>query len=279
MKCRECFKELNEMTLYCDRCGAQLSEEKISLTFKDIQKHILPIVIETSLSINQLDEIRIAYFLSNIRKDFRGFKKRYIEQYIDYVLLRTYYEKNKVLLTTEDFDKERALDLLLTFDKRKPQPLVFDILKEEYGDDYENKVIPKVIIDQVERIYDTKFNIKILSPSRFIFKTTFTILLGFIKILLIIGATGCIAYFALPIVSIDFDLLHYVTSNTYIILGIGVISLITGYLSSKMKRLYYPFEDIINQNKEFKKHLKVVVKNRIKNVRYRIKKTKNKKSK
>jgi hypothetical protein len=277
MKCRECLKNLNEMTLYCDRCGAQLSEEKMPLKFEIIEKNVLPIAIETAFSKNQLHEIKIAYFLSNIRKDFRGFKKRYIEQYIDYVLLRTYYEKNKVLLTTEDFDKKRALDLLITFDTKKPQPLVFEILKEEYGDDYENKIIPKVITDQVGKIYDTEFNLKMLSPSRFLTKIGFTVLQGVIKIAIILGVIGAIAYIGIPMVITDFDIIDFITTNTYIIIGLAAIVLFLGYVTSKKKRLYYPFEDVINQNKEFKKHLKLVVKKRIKNIKFRIRKDKNKK--
>lgn len=260
------------MTLYCDRCGAQLSKEKMKLNFMIIEKNVVPLTIESDFKIDQIDEIKKAYFLSNIKKDFKGFKRRYIDQYIDYVLLRVYYEKNKVLLTTNDYDKQRALALFETFENRKPDPLVLEILQEEYGEDYENKVIPKSIVDRIEHIYCTNFNLRILSPSRFLTRILMTTIGGVIKMALILGVLGAILYVGLPTVIPGFDLIQTITTYTYSYAIIGVVLLVLGYFTSKGQRVYYPFEDIINSNSVFKKHIKTNMKKRSKTLRYRIKK-------
>ncbi len=272
MKCNECFKELNEMTLYCDRCGAQVSKEKIKLNFAVIEKTVIPLQIESEYKIDQVEEIKKAYFLSNIKSDFKGFKRRYIEQYIDYVLLRVYYEKNKVLLTTNDYDKERALALLETFENRKPHPIVLEILKEEYGDDYENKVIPKSITDKIESIYCTNFSLRLLSPSRFLTRILITTFFGVIKMAVVLGLVGAMLYIGLPMIMPGFDLLSILQGNQYVYLIIGCILLILGYISSRKERFYYPFEDIVNSNSTFKRHIKNTIKKRSKTLRYRIKK-------
>ncbi|AIO18094.1 hypothetical protein KQ51_00191 [Candidatus Izimaplasma bacterium HR1] len=272
MKCKECLKELNEMTLYCDRCGAQVSKDKMKLSFKEIEKYVLPLNIESDYKKDHTAEIKKAYFLSNIRKDFRGFKKRYFDQYIDYVLLRTYYQKNNVLLTTLEFDKYKALALLETFENRRPDPLAFEILKEEYGEDYENKVIPNSITEKIENVYCGNFNLKMLSPGRFFMKTLVTVISSTIKVGIIAGLVAAILYFALPMVLPDTDLLEMANSFSYTWFIVGFILLVLGYFSSKKKREFYPFEDIINSNSEFKKHIKSDMRKRIKTLRFRIRK-------
>lgn len=266
MKCNECLKELNEMTLYCDRCGAQLSKEKINLNFEVIEKQVLPLGLETYFTKNQTEEIKTAFFLSNIKNDFKGFKRRYIDQYIDYVLLRTYYEKNKFILTSKEYDLEKALGLLTTFEKHKPTQIAKEILEEEYGDDYENKVIPKTITDQVERIYCVNYNLRLLSPVRFLSRIIFTTLIGSIRMAIPVGAIFAGAYILLP------DLVEPNMSNPILFATLGGILLVLGYLSSRKNRKYYPFEDIIKRNSEFNKHVKTEMKKRIKTIKYRIKK-------
>ena len=61
MKCSECLKELNEMTLYCDRCGAQVSKEKARLSFGEIEKNVVGLNIESDYKKDHEDEIKKAY--------------------------------------------------------------------------------------------------------------------------------------------------------------------------------------------------------------------------
>lgn len=272
MKCNECFKELNDMTLYCDRCGAQLSEEKTPLTFDKILDNVLPISIESSLQPDHVEEIKTAYFLSNIRTDFRGFKKKYIDQYIDYVLLRTYYEKNKVLLTTRDFDKEKALHLLLALESKKLTSEAQMILLEEYAEDYENKIIPKSLTDQIIGVYCTNFNLKMLNPTRFFTKSLGTVLGGVIKVAIILGIVGAIAFFGLQYFAPSIDLLDIVNSFAYSYIILGGVLLILGTIISRKKREFYPLEDIVSHNQVFKKHIKNDMKKRIKTLKFRMKK-------
>lgn len=278
MKCKECYKELNEMTLYCDRCGAQVANEKVKLSFAIIEKNVVPLSIESDFDSNLIAEIKKAYFLSNIRKDYKGFRRRYIEQYIDYVLLRAYYEKNKVLLTSNEFAKEKALALLESFEQRKMNTTVLEILKEEYVEDYESKVIPRSITDKIENVYCTNFNLRLLNPSRFALKIIVTTFGGIIKMMILFGIIGALLYFGLPMIVPGFDLLSYVTNSSYSFIIIGVVVLL-GYFTSKKNRLYYPFEDIIDSNSGFKRHIKTDVKKRIKTLRFRIKKESKSKSK
>lgn len=279
MKCNECLKELNEMTLYCDRCGAQVGKEKMKLNFKEIEKNVVPINIESTYKLDQIIEIKKAYFLSNIRKDFKGYKRRYIEQYIDYVLLRAYYEKNKVLLTTSDFDKQKALAVLETFENRKPNSLIKEILKEEYVEDYENKVIPRSITEKIENVYCTNFNLRVLSPSRFATKIIFTTIGGIIRMAILFGILGVLLYLGLPMFIPGYDLLNLITTTPISYVVIGFVLLVLGYITSRKKRLYYPFEDIINSNSVFKRHIKTEIKKRSKTLRFRIKKEEKSKSK
>ena len=272
MKCNECAKELNEMTLYCDRCGAQVAEEKMKLSFKEIEKCILPLNIESVYKKDHVQDIKKAYFLSNIRSDFRGFKKRYIDQYIDFVLLRTYYEKNKVLLTTLEFDKYKAVALLEAFEYRKLSPLTIELLKEEYGEEYENKIIPKSITDNIEHVYVSNFNLKLLSPSRFFLKSLITVIKGAVKMGVLTALISVVLYFVVPMFLPEIDLLEIATSFPYTWYIIGLLLIVLGFITSRKKREYYPFEDIINSNNEFKKHIKTDMKKRIKTLRFRIRK-------
>ena len=275
MQCNECLKELNEMTIYCDRCGAQLSKEKMPLSFEIIEKNVLPIHLETPYGRSQMTEIKNAYFLSNIRKDFRGFKRKYIDQYIDYVLLKIYYLKNKAILTTNDYDPQKAIQLLHAFESKKISKEVYEILKEEYGDDYENRVIPKSITERVEKVYLHEYNISNLSGAKFAVRTIISTLIGAFKAAIILGAIGAILYFVLLQTS-ALNLLDIVLSTPIAMIGTGVLVLIVGYLLSLKKREFYPLEHIINSNAEFKRHIKVEMKKRMKTLRYRMKKNSNK---
>lgn len=272
MKCSECLKELNEMTLYCDRCGAQVAKEKMKLSFEDVERNVVPLTIESTFKLDQVDEIKKAYFLSNIKQDFKGYKRRYINQYIDYVLLRVYYEKNKVLLTTSEFDIKKALAILETFELRKPTSTVFEILKEEYGEDYEIKVIPRSITDQIKNVYCTNFNLRLLSPSRFGFKILFTTIVGIIRVSIFFAIIGALLLYVAPMFIPSFDFATIFKSLPYNYYMIGGLVIVIGYVSSRKQRKYYPFEDIINSNSVFKKHIKTDIKKRIKTLRYRIKK-------
>ena len=81
------------MTIFCDRCGAQLAEDKIEVEMSSLDKLVTPIEIETTYSKDHNNEIRNAFFLSNIRDDFKGRKLKYIDQIIDYTLLMLKYEQ------------------------------------------------------------------------------------------------------------------------------------------------------------------------------------------
>ena len=274
MKCNECLKELNEMSLYCDRCGAQVSRTKMPLTYEEVEKQVLPIEIETPYGSHHQNEIRNAFFLSNIRKDFRGAKRVYIEQYIDYVLLLTYYMKNRIHLTTTEFAPEKALALLNTFYERKPDPKVFELLEEEYGDDYTNRVIPKTITDRVEKLYLSDYKLSQLNPTRLLSKTVIATLKGMVKVSVIFALIGALLYVALPMLVSGFNLISFILNNP-INLGILIVLLgLSGYIITSKQRKYLAFEDIINTNDFIKKQIRTDIKKKIKTLKYRIKKSK-----
>lgn len=268
MKCNECLKELNEMTLYCDRCGAQVSREKHTLTFEQVENMVLPIEIETTYGNYHQAEIRNAFFLSNIRKDFRGAKRNYIEQYIDYVLLFTYYMKNKVHLTTKEFDPQKALALLNTFYNRKPDPKVYELLEEEYGDDFENRVIPKNITDKVQRLYLSDYNPKKLKSSTFPVKTLISTIKGMIKVAFVLALVGAILYLG------GMNPIRILLNRPPALIGSIIVIIGVGFISTRKERKYYAFEHIIDSNEVLKKQIKNDMKKRIKTLRYRLKKLK-----
>jgi hypothetical protein len=270
MNCNECLKELNEMTLYCDRCGAQVAKEKMSLTFEEVEKQVLPIVIESPYGTHHQMEIRNAYFLSNIRKDFKGFKRQYIEQYIDYVLLFTYYMKNRVHLTTSEFDPKKALAVLNTFYERKPDPIVSEILAEEYGDDYTNRIIPKNVTDRIEKLYLSDFNLNKISTTKFLPKIILSTVKGMLKVGILFAIIGAVIYFGVPTI----DLMGILLGNPIILGGLLIVLAFFGYLITKKDRQYLAFEDIINRNDYLKKQIKTDMKKRIKTIKYRLKKSK-----
>ena len=141
MECKECFKPLNEMSLFCDRCGAQINEIKSKFHYTDLPKYLIDSKSTTQLEFNLDNTIKNAYFLSGINDDFKGSSKIYIEQYIDYCLLKIYYQKNYRYLMTSDFSQEKALIIYEALAKRKMSKNVQSLLEEEYPEHYENKTI------------------------------------------------------------------------------------------------------------------------------------------
>lgn len=260
------------MSIFCDRCGAQLKTEKENINFESLEKQVLPIEIENPYGKDHESEIRNAYFLSNIRKEYKGKKLKYINQYIDYVLIRTYYEKNKRSLMTKDFRKDKAHDLLTSLTEMKLNKGVLDLLEEEYQEDYQNKKIPKHILNKVLKVYIPEFDLKKLNQSKKFTKTIGNVIKSTIKTAIVFGIILGIVYAGLTVgMPTLIDTIMEVPYILYAVIGIvGFIGITKG----SKKGNDFPYQDAISSNSVFKKHIMTEGKKRLKTLKYRMKKGK-----
>jgi|LGVE01.1.fsa_nt_gb hypothetical protein len=272
MECKECFKQLNKMTIFCDRCGAQLTKDKIEVNVNLLEKLVAPIKIENPYVRDHNKEIRNALFLSNIRKDFKGRKLRYVDQIIDYTLLRNYYEKNKRFLLTKDFSRNKAYEIFKAFTEKKMNKVTIKILEEEFPDDYKEKRIPLSIINNVDKVYIPEFNLKNLGSNKLLFKTLSIIFKRIFRTAIFIGVLGAIAYGALTVFDPSGGYLDMIINIPFIIEGVIVLVVLRGILKGIKLSKFIPFTDAINSNPVFKKYLANDGKKKMKTIKYRMKK-------
>lgn len=272
MICRECNKRLNEMTLICDSCGANILYEKQQLDDEGFIKKILPNEHKDKYSKELKEVIRNAYYLSNIKKDYSGASKKYVDKYIEYAFLRVYYEENKLMLLTRDFPKETTLEIYQTLVDKKIGKDMSKIMLNVYKDDYENKKLPELITNNVEKVYLPNFNINRINSNR-LFRSSFSLIIkesikSAISFLLI-GLTILLLSSILDGTKIVSDTINDFRYNIHLVIGLGLISGI--YFG--IKRIdEFPVKDSINSDPVFKKHIKIEAEKKLKTIKYRIKK-------
>lgn len=272
MICRECSKVLNDMTVICDSCGATMLYKKPQLEENELFEKILSEDDYEKYSKELKEIIRNAYYFANIRKDFKGSSKKYLDKYIEYAFIRIYYEENKFMLLTRDFPTETSLAIYQSFVDKKIGKEISKIMNDIYEDDYKFKKLPPYITNRVNKVYIPKFNLSKINSGR-LFRNSFVIIVKeFIRssiIVTLIGLTVLLLSTLSSSTEVIYDTIIDFEYNIFVILGLGLI--IGGYIGAK-KTENFPIKDTINSDPIFKKHIKVEVIKKIKTIKYRIKK-------
>ena len=111
-----------------------------------------------------------------------------------------------------------------------------------------------------------------LNSSRFYFRTLITTLVGAVKVGIVFAIVISALYFVGPLVVEDFDLIPRLQKMPLSYVVFGGFLLVLGYITSKKKRSYYAFKDVISNNSTFRKHIKIDMKRRVKTLKFRLKK-------
>jgi|GEM_PF-2748094 len=270
MECRECLKQLNEMTLFCDRCGTQVSEVKMNFDFNTLEKHLHKTELEYPFSKGLQANIRNAYFLSKIKQDYKGYKLKYINQYIDYTLLRIYYEKNTRFMMTKDFSRKRAFDIYNSLVKMTFSKDTYELLDEIYTDEVKEKIIPQSAIKNVEKVYKHTFEIKKINPGRYRTYKLGKIIKAIFKSEIILAIISALAYVILSVVNPT--ILDTVIQQPLIIIGLATLFALRGIFKGSKQSRNFPVFDAIKSDQSFKKHINTDLRKKLKTLKGRIKK-------
>lgn len=181
MECIVCKKQVNEMSLFCDKCGAQLLETKVKLDLNNIDEMIKPVDYQERFDEEFEDEIRKAYYLSLVRDSVSGEQKKNLDKYFDYFFLRLIYEEEKEFFLSDEYPKSIAKEITTALQKRTINKKMMDIFRQKYGQDYINKNIPENFVSKVPNVYITKErNTSKLVKGRSLFSLLFGLVFRFV---------------------------------------------------------------------------------------------------
>ncbi len=274
MECRQCLKKLNEMSIVCDRCGTKIKDQQEKLDFDKLNIKIIQKDYEGDFSKNFIKEIKKAYYLSNIRKDLSGMKKKYATQFIDYVLLKTYYVRNKHYMMTKDYDDVKALEIYRTFLDTRCSRKMKQYLIEFYGDDYKNHKIPKNITKGIPKIYLPIFDVKEIKGTRIKISRLITFLFHTIKgAIPITGILLALQFHSrfmteIPEITQVIDMVPY---YMYIAIGLGLFKGMFKGFKYAQKVLFRQF---FEYDQDFVKTFNRSIKKRVKALEKKVKKGK-----
>lgn len=280
MICHQCLKPLNDLSLYCDRCGVKLHTEKVEFEFDTLEKYILNPQKEISYPIDLVSDIKKAYYLTTIIEEENADNQTLIEEYLMYVYLRILYERDKNYLLTDQYSSPKAKAILNSLVNRKITKELKDYLEEEFPEEIEHQILPKEILKNIDKPYLTELNIKKILPKTSKIAIWFCIIKSILMttiVLIIIGA-GLLYLYFLPdglTTSQMLDQTSQILQNNllYVIGGVALIILIGLVRGLRNKKLLF-LSKIMKQNHQFHKHVKRVCNKKYKTLNYRIKKGK-----
>lgn len=262
MECKECFKILNEMTLFCDRCGAQVQKEKQSFNYNAVESMVVKAEYEQLNELNFGSNIRNSYFLSSIQEKYKGSSKKYITQYIDYTFLKIFYDSNKRYMMTDGFSSQTALIVYEAFSKRKFNKKVYALLELEYGENFTKKVLPDSVVKRVGKVYIPSFDLSLIKSSRLFMNTLTTFLFQLLKTMVIVG----LLFF------ISTEIENQILDIPFIFVAVASFAIIIGSYKGKTRTKYQPFREIVKKDYLFKMHINKEIKSKYKTLKYRVKK-------
>ena len=166
MICHQCLKPLNEMSLYCDRCGVKLPTEKVQFNFDTIDRYLLHPEKENVYPADLIVDIKKAYYLSTIIQEEHADNQDLIEKYLSYVYLRILYERDKNYLLTEEYSIPKAKAILTSLVSCKINKDMLDYLEEEFPEEMLHQTIPKEVLRNIDKPYITEHNIKKILPKK-----------------------------------------------------------------------------------------------------------------
>lgn len=263
------------MSIFCDSCGAPTEIERIDLSDAQLYDKIVNKEYDASISKEQANVLRNAYHFSKIRNDYHGMKKRYMNRYIDFALLRHYYEDNKQYLLTKQIPKELSLELFRIWDKKTFSHKKNNILEDMYENNFNSKELTDDMINSVEKIYVPDFNFKKLSSIRLIGNMIILSLKKTVKSAIVVGILAAVVYLAMSNYVPTMILAYRLRNHPLLIPALAAVSLFFGFIGGIRNSKHFPLRDAINSCTEFKKHIKLTANKQYKKIQYRIKKGEN----
>lgn len=154
MECTFCHKHLNEGTEFCDACGEELMTSHSPLSISQIDSIVLPPVVERYFDMTLEEELKNAYYVSQIKRADMDDTWEHIGLYFDYVYLRLMYEQDKERFLSEDYPKDVALTILSALKTQTIEQEVRVVLQQRYGELYQKQQLPPEAIAHIPRVYD-----------------------------------------------------------------------------------------------------------------------------
>lgn len=283
MECNQCLKQLNEMTIVCDRCGTILSKDKQTLYEDDLEKLIVLDKEEDLYPSHLQEDIKKAYFLSLVRNEVKDKRQRKrIDEFIHYIYLRVMYQRDKDMLLTPDYSIPKAKTILTSLVNRSIHTDLLGYMQEEFPEDFDNKTIPFSVMNKVEKIYITDYKLGKLLPKKDLTSMIFTSISYFIKYTLIIVPmalaiiAGYLFYQGQDITTISTQIISYISTQPNLVVMVAGSILILSILRALFSNQNSLFSFILKQNKSFNRYVQVTCTKRLKTLQYRIKKGKKK---
>jgi len=268
------------MSLYCDRCGVKLHNERIEFEFDNIEKYLIQPKKENLYPADLITDIKKAYYLSTIIDEENIDNQNLIEKYLNYVYLRILYERDKNFLLTDHYSTPKAKAILSSLVSRKITKEMMDYLEEEFPEEIEKQCLPKDVIHNIDKPYLTELNIHKLLPKKSKMAVWFSVVKSIIftaLFFILIGGGLFYLYYQNQGFSTSRMIQEAQTLlNENLEIGLGIIAavfligLIRGLRNKKLRFL----TKFMKQNTQFHKHVKQVCNKKYKLLNSRIKKGK-----
>jgi hypothetical protein len=154
MECTYCHKHVNEGTAFCDACGEELMTSHRSVSISELSSIVLPPIIERYFSATLEEELKNAYYVSQVKRIDNEGSWEHMQLYFDYIYLRLMYEQDKDRFLSQEYPKEVALTVLNAFKTQSIEQEVRVILQQRYGELYQQHQLPSEVIAHIPQIYD-----------------------------------------------------------------------------------------------------------------------------
>ena len=156
MECTFCHKHLNEGTEFCDACGEELMTTHSPLSISQLDTVILPPVIERYFTSEFEEELKNAYYVSQIKRNDTEDTWEHMQLYFDYIYLRLMYEQDKDRFLSEDYPKDVAFAVLNALKTKTIEQDVRVVLQQRYGVLYQKHQLPPEVIAHIPLVYQCK---------------------------------------------------------------------------------------------------------------------------
>jgi hypothetical protein len=267
MKCKECGKVLNNMSVICDSCGTKVAPSETPKSMDAFFNQIVVQYKENELSKECKANIKDIYFLTHELKRAKGLKKRYLKKMIEMNLFRIFYETEKKYLLTKKYEPKDALLIFDALYNQKMDQEVIGFLKTVYAEEMEQYILPEDIVLSIPKVYINDVYKKVSSIRAFM-SYTLPILKKSIKYLVIFGLLTGVIYQGIMTISLPVTLPSFEQS---IILG-ALFGVLLGIYPGFKETKHIAIKQHMKENKAFKSHINKYAKDKIKNLRLRIKK-------
>lgn len=155
MECSFCHKHLNEGTEFCDACGEELMVSHSTLSVSQLDAVVLPPIIERRYPSEFEEELKKAYYLSQVKQEDSADSWDHIQAYFDFIYLRLMYEDDKDRFLESEYPKDIAYNILNALKTLTIEQETRVILQQRYGELYQTHQLPDHVAHHIPLIYDT----------------------------------------------------------------------------------------------------------------------------